>query len=37
LIAAVLILAAMTLGAVRPVYAADVAFTQFIASLWPEA
>jgi lytic murein transglycosylase len=27
----------MTLGAVRPVCAADAAFTQFIASLWPEA
>ena len=27
----------MTLGAVRPVHAADAAFTQFIASLWPEA
>jgi lytic murein transglycosylase len=27
----------MTLGAVRPVCAADTAFTQFIASLWPEA
>ena len=37
LIAAVLILAAMTPGAVRPVHAADAAFTQFIASLWPEA
>jgi lytic murein transglycosylase len=35
--AAVLILAAMTLGAPRPVHAADAAFTQFIASLWPEA
>ncbi len=37
LIAAVLILAAMMPGAVRPVHAADAAFTQFIASLWPEA
>src|SRR5438876_9241594 len=37
LIAAFLILAAMTPGAVRPVHAADAAFTQFIASLWPEA
>ena len=37
LIAAVLILAAMTPGVVRPVHAADAAFTQFIASLWPEA
>src|SRR6476469_7916221 len=37
LIAAVLILAAMTPGAVRPVHAADSGFTQFIASLWPEA
>ncbi len=37
LIAAVLILAAMTPGAVCPVHAADAAFTQFIASLWPEA
>src|SRR3989440_12016507 len=37
LIAAFLILAAMTPVAVRPVHAADVAFTQFIASLWPEA
>src|SRR5438105_3427973 len=37
LIGAVLILAAMTPGAVRPVHAADAAFTQFIASLWPEA
>ena len=37
LIAAVLILAAMTPGAVHPVHAADAAFTQFIASLWPEA
>ena len=37
LIAAVLILAAMTPGAVRPAHAADAAFTQFIASLWPEA
>src|SRR5438128_10660922 len=37
LIAAVLILAAMTPGAVRPVHAADAAFTQFIASLLPEA
>src|SRR4030095_8435804 len=36
-IAAVMILAAMTPGAVRPVHAADAAFTQFIASLWPEA
>ena len=27
----------MTPGAVRPVHAADAAFTQFIASLWPEA
>src|SRR5438132_7173616 len=27
----------MTPGAVRPVQAADAAFTQFIASLWPEA
>jgi membrane-bound lytic murein transglycosylase B len=27
----------MTLGAVRPAFAADAAFTQFIASLWPEA
>ena len=27
----------MTPGAVRPVRAADAAFTQFIASLWPEA
>jgi lytic murein transglycosylase len=35
--ATVLILAGMTLGAVRPVCAADAAFTQFIASLWPEA
>src|SRR5690349_7593552 len=37
LIAAVLMLAAMMPGAVRPVHAADAAFTQFIASLWPEA
>ena len=37
LIAAFLILAAMTPGAVRPVHAADAAFTQFIASLWREA
>ena len=37
LIAAVLILAVMTPGAVRPVHAADAAFTQFIASLWSEA
>src|SRR6476469_4341498 len=37
LIAAVLILAAMTPGAVRPVHAAGAAFTQFVASLWPEA
>src|SRR5438876_246738 len=37
LIAAFLILAAMTPGAVRPVHATDAAFTQFIASLWPEA
>jgi len=37
LIAAFLILAAMTPGAVRPVHAADAAFTQFIGSLWPEA
>ena len=37
LIAAVVILAAMTPSAVRPVHAADAAFTQFIASLWPEA
>src|SRR3989440_9718937 len=37
LIAAFLILAAMTPGAVRPVHAADAAFTQFIAPLWPEA
>jgi lytic murein transglycosylase len=29
-------LAAMTLGAVRPVVAVDAGFTQFIASLWPE-
>ena len=27
----------MTPGAVRPVHAADAAFTQFIASLWREA
>ncbi len=27
----------MTLGAVRPVHAADAGFAQFIASLWPEA
>src|SRR6185436_10457362 len=37
LIAAVLILAAMTPGAARPAHAADGGFTQFIASLWPEA
>src|SRR5881394_4509731 len=37
LIAAVLILAAMTPGAAHPARAADAAFTQFIASLWPEA
>ena len=30
-------LAAMMPGAVRPVHAAGAAFTQFIASLWPEA
>src|SRR3979409_2519812 len=36
-IAVVLILAAMSLGAVRPAIAADAPFTQFIASLWPEA
>src|SRR5215207_2399422 len=36
-IAAVLTLAAMMLGVVRPVHAADAGFTQFIASLWPEA
>ena len=37
LIAAFLVLAAMTPGVVRPARAADAAFTQFIASLWPEA
>src|SRR5204863_2080542 len=36
-IGAVLVLAAVTLGAARPVCAADAGFTQFIASLWPEA
>lgn len=36
-LAAVLILAALTLAVVRPACAADAAFTQFIASLWPEA
>ena len=36
-IAAVLILVATTLGAMCPVHAADAGFTQFIASLWPEA
>jgi lytic murein transglycosylase len=36
-IAAVLVLVAVTLGATRPGCAADAAFTQFIASLWPEA
>ncbi|WP_225676623.1 lytic murein transglycosylase [Bradyrhizobium hereditatis] len=28
---------AVTLGSVHPAFAADAAFTQFIASLWPEA
>jgi lytic murein transglycosylase len=37
LIAAVLMLAAMTPGMLRPAHAADAAFTRFIASLWPEA
>ena len=36
-IAAVLVAAAITLTAWRPALAADAAFTQFIASLWPEA
>jgi membrane-bound lytic murein transglycosylase B len=30
-------LAAVTLGAVPPAHAGDAGFTQFIASLWPEA
>jgi membrane-bound lytic murein transglycosylase B len=37
LIAAFLILAAMAPVLVSPAHAADAAFTQFIASLWPEA
>jgi lytic murein transglycosylase len=37
LIAAFLILTAITPGIVRPARAADAAFTRFIASLWPEA
>ena len=36
-ISALLVAAAMSLGAVQPVRAADAGFTQFIASLWPEA
>jgi len=36
-ITAVLLLAAMTLGAAPHAHAADAGFTQFIASLWPEA
>jgi lytic murein transglycosylase len=36
-VTAVLLLAAMTLGAVPHAHAADAGFTQFIASLWPEA
>jgi len=36
-ITALLVAAAMSLGAVQPVRAADSGFTQFIASLWPEA
>jgi len=36
-ITAVLISVAMSLGVVRPAFAADAGFTQFIASLWPEA
>jgi lytic murein transglycosylase len=35
--AAVLMAAVMTLGVPHPARAADAAFTQFIASLWPEA
>jgi lytic murein transglycosylase len=36
-ISALLVAAAMLLGAVQPVRAADSGFTQFITSLWPEA
>jgi lytic murein transglycosylase len=36
-IATLLVAAAMSLGALQPVRAADPGFTQFIASLWPEA
>ncbi|MDB5576842.1 MAG: lytic transglycosylase [Bradyrhizobium sp.] len=36
-ISTLLVAAAMALGAVQPVRAADSGFTQFIASLWPEA
>src|SRR2546425_4200576 len=36
-ITAILIGAAVTLGAAHSARAADAAFTQFIASLWPEA
>ena len=36
-IAAILIGAAVTLGTAHPAFSADAAFTQFIASLWPDA
>jgi lytic murein transglycosylase len=36
-VAAILVGIAVTLGSVRPAFAADANFTQFIASLWPEA
>ena len=36
-IAALLVAAAMTLGALQPAAAADSGFAQFIAALWPEA
>ncbi|MCA6118491.1 lytic murein transglycosylase [Bradyrhizobium sp. WSM 1738] len=36
-VAAILVGIAVTLGSVHPAFAADAAFTQFIASLWPEA
>jgi lytic murein transglycosylase len=35
--AAVLIVTAVTLSASQPAFSADAAFTQFVASLWPEA